>query len=184
MLIGSKFYFTGNPCSRGHIAQRYTSGFACTECILILQFINKKKKQEYDKARNFINREDNIKRVNEWTKENPEKVRKNKKAWEQRNPEALVASAARRRAKQKSSQGSHNHHDIADIFKMQRGKCANCAADFPKTGKHRYHVDHIVAIANGGTNWPSNLQLLCPPCNRHKSAKDPIVWAQENGRLL
>jgi len=29
-------------------------------------------------------------------------------------------------------------------------------------------VDHIKALALGGTNTPDNLQNLCPPCNRTK----------------
>ncbi len=39
-------------------------------------------------------------------------------------------------------------------------------------------------VIKGGTNWPDNLQLLCRPCNIAKAAKDPFVWAQENGRLF
>jgi 5-methylcytosine-specific restriction endonuclease McrA len=50
--------------------------------------------------------------------------------------------------------------------------------------KAGFHVDHKIALANGGTNDRSNIELLCPPCNLRKHAKDPIVWARENGRLL
>ena len=31
------------------------------------------------------------------------------------------------------------------------------------------HVDHIVAVAKGGTNEPSNLRALCAECNLGKS---------------
>ena len=31
-LTGAKFYFTGQPCSRGHIALRKTKG-SCVECM-------------------------------------------------------------------------------------------------------------------------------------------------------
>lgn len=34
-----------------------------------------------------------------------------------------------------------------------------------------FHVDHIVAIANGGKHEESNLQLLCPPHNLAKGAR-------------
>lgn len=32
------------------------------------------------------------------------------------------------------------------------------------------HVDHMVARSRGGTNHPSNLQMLCEPCNCRKGA--------------
>ncbi len=30
---GSKRYFTGEPCKRGHVADRFTSNGGCTECV-------------------------------------------------------------------------------------------------------------------------------------------------------
>lgn len=43
---------------------------------------------------------------------------------------------------------------------------------------------HGRALADGGTNDIGNIELLCGPCNLRKHAKDPILWAQENGRLI
>lgn len=36
-------------------------------------------------------------------------------------------------------------------------------------------VDHIKAKAHGGTDDPANLELLCWPCHRAKTAKERIV---------
>src|SRR5687768_16611990 len=30
--LGLRFYFTGNPCSKNHIAKRYVASRACIEC--------------------------------------------------------------------------------------------------------------------------------------------------------
>lgn len=37
-------------------------------------------------------------------------------------------------------------------------------------GEPAHEVDHIVEVVDGGTNVPSNLQLLCGPHHRAKSA--------------
>jgi len=36
------------------------------------------------------------------------------------------------------------------------------------------HVDHIKAKANGGSDESSNLQSLCAPCHRKKTAKERL----------
>src|ERR1035437_5859492 len=47
-----------------------------------------------------------------------------------------------------------------------------------------YRVDHYVAQTQGGQHCASNLVIACPTCNRRKSAKDPLVFAREVGRLF
>jgi hypothetical protein len=37
LQAGLKRYFTGRPCSRGHMAERYCSSNACIECLLLHQ---------------------------------------------------------------------------------------------------------------------------------------------------
>jgi hypothetical protein len=37
------------------------------------------------------------------------------------------------------------------------------------------HLDHIVAVARGGTNEADNLQTLCGPCNLGKAARSPTA---------
>lgn len=69
----------------------------------------------------------------------------------------------------------------AKLMELQRGRCAGCACDLRESG---HHLDHRVPLALGGEHADHNMQLLCPPCNRRKNAKDPIAWAQQEGRLL
>lgn len=100
------------------------------------------------------------------------------------NPSRISANNRNRRAIKRSAEGKHSASDIRTILKNQRGLCANCETKLFRSGKKKYHVDHIMPLALGGSNWPANLQCLCPRCNLRKNDKDPFAWAKENGRLL
>ena len=56
------------------------------------------------------------------------------------------------------------------VFEMARGCCAKCSRRIG--GRIVPCYDHIVAIANGGANSESNLQLLCTDCHREKTGSD------------
>ncbi|MGP0054591.1 MAG: HNH endonuclease [Steroidobacteraceae bacterium] len=43
-----------------------------------------------------------------------------------------------------------------------------CACGCGRSLHLGFHVDHVVPLARGGTNWPANLALLAPVCNRKK----------------
>jgi len=56
------------------------------------------------------------------------------------------------------------------IVARDKGLCQACRRDDRAVqGKD---VDHIIAKANGGTDDPSNLELLCAPCHRSKTANE------------
>lgn len=76
--------------------------------------------------------------------------------------------------------GRLEYGTIPALMKLQRGLCAYCKCDIHSG----YHVDHIVPLARGGKHRADNIQLLCGPCNLRKSDRDPIEFAQLNGRLL
>lgn len=103
-----------------------------------------------------------------------------------RDPERIRANRRNHKARRKSVSGSHTAKDVLAIWKRQRHKCAvpNCTYAISSTGKHRYHVDHVLPIARGGSNNPDNLQILCATHNIRKNASDPYDWAQENGLLF
>lgn len=85
------------------------------------------------------------------------------------------------------------------IFKASDGKCRKCGKKL--TNPHRIYnnpfafgepkeyriieipesfiVDHIIPIAIGGPQWdPTNLQILCPDCNKEKTAQDAKTIAE------
>lgn len=115
-----------------------------------------------------------------WRNNNPEKRKKYQREYSQRHPELKKAQRHKRRSRIKMAEGSFMATDIKSLLKRQRGKCVVCKVNISKT----YHIDHIMPLAKGGSNKPSNIQLLCPNCNLHKSAKHPIDFMQSMGFLL
>ncbi len=111
---------------------------------------------------------------------NPEAAVAKVLQWQKSNPETMRAIWRNKSARKRAAAGTHTKDDIADILRLQRRKCAYCKC---KVGDD-YHVDHIVALAIGGSNDRKNLQVLCPPCNMRKGAKHPVVFSQSIGLLL
>jgi len=64
--------------------------------------------------------------------------------------------------------GSYTASDIEAIRIAQGNRCYICGKTLKK-----YHIDHFIPIAKGGTNDPGNLRLACPKCNRRKHSKHP-----------
>ncbi len=133
-------------------------------------------------------RKENKKRISEksakYYKENSGIINQRNAQWRKINPEKARALNANRRSRDRSAEGRHKGDDIIAIFSLQQGLCANCQTKLFKSGKQKYHVDHIMPLALGGSNWPANLQCLCPACNLSKGAKHPDDWAREQGRLI
>lgn len=105
------------------------------------------------------------------------KANKVLKAYRKANPHKTREWQQNRRQRKN---GRLPNGTISDLFGLQRGQCAFCHIKLDND----YHVDHIYPLALGGIHERENIQLLCPTCNVRKSAKDPIRFAQENGRLL
>lgn len=193
---GSKHFFTGEPCGRGQVSKRYTSTGQCGRCqyehrirwreanpeketqsrlvsVRAWAERNPDLKREYAKRSNAKPEvsANNVARARRWLKANPDRAR-----------EIRLVSDRNRRARQRGAMGTQTKSDIAELIRRQRFRCAECGVSVRK--KTFRHVDHIVPLARGGTNWPWNLQVLCPPCNLHKADKDPIKFAQSKGRLL
>lgn len=211
--LGEKRYFTDKPCRRGHVAPRYSCGGACVECqnlagkalykrdrverlkrhaayrasnreLLSQRFkafyqANKERRAEGYRRYREKNRDKEAARHIRYRMGNLQACKEREKLYRISNRVKLRVKWARRRSVKAGAEGAHAVSDIARLAELQRGCCANCRCRLL-----RFHVDHITPLSRGGSNWPNNLQLLCPPCNLRKHAKTPERWANEQGRLL
>ena len=96
------------------------------------------------------------------------------------NPSATRSYHQNRRARVASAHGALSTDLLVKLRVLQKNRCANCGTDCASTGE----LDHITPLFLGGSNTDENIQLLCRGCNRRKHTKDPIEWAQQNGRLV
>lgn len=67
------------------------------------------------------------------------------------------------------------------VFKRDRFQCTYCGA--PGTDVE-LEVDHIIAVAKGGSNHMSNLTTACRACNQGKSDGPPQVRKASKGSGL
>lgn len=81
------------------------------------------------------------------------------------------ARNAKRRASQLGVEGRFTSFSIKNLYVKQRGKCACCG----EVLNGRFEVDHIIPLSKGGSNFPNNLQLLTPKCNKAKGAKMEVL---------
>ena len=78
----------------------------------------------------------------------------------------------RLRAYRRGAPGFVRPADVRRKMREQGRRCATCRTPLGPVHARPpgYHIDHIEALANGGVNTPSNIQLLCPTCNLRKGA--------------
>ena len=168
---GLDYYFTGKPCKRGHIDWRNSARSECLSCRQL------QKDKDYQKHRQHID-EKNAR----WAEENRAKHLQIKRNYYINNPEQAAASAKAMKARRRGAEGHFTKEDIDNLKEAQKMKCVACEVDLNESG---YHVDHIVPIAAGGSNYPENLQLLCPSCNISKNSRPMHEWMQKKfGKLL
>lgn len=109
-----------------------------------------------------------------WGAANPEKLSAYCRRWRINNPDKVREQWRNRSARERNAEGTHTAADIRALVEMQNGLCKYCRKPLTK-----FHVDHIVALAKGGSNWPSNLCLACPSCNLKKRTKDADEFLKE-----
>lgn len=116
-----------------------------------------------------------------WYRDNKELQALRGKLWQKANPEKVSERRQKRRSRAIGAKGSFAADDLVKQFDAQKGKCWWCGCKLIKSGKGRFHADHVIALAKGGSNNPENIVCACPTCNYSKQDKTPLEFA---GRLF
>jgi hypothetical protein len=191
-------YFTGKPCPRGHVGERFASSHGCVICAT--EKASEWKKDNRDKASaaskrwrhanadhvreikqawNAANPEGQKARSARWYRENKDRFDATNRAWRERNHDLILARLS---ARNKANRGPVNARTAAyQAAKMQRmPKWADAkaikvvyldAAEFRQAGID-VHVDHIIPLQGvmvSGLHVANNLRVCLSSVNRSKS---------------
>jgi 5-methylcytosine-specific restriction endonuclease McrA len=196
MLPSHKRQLTGKYCSAtcaGMGTRKPTSKteVRCDQCGIL--FI---KRTDHLKARNFCSRPcSDISRRRTGTAwglfPDVEKRREYFRAWTEQHREFVNAkSAAWARShrayrnylqQMRRGQGSLCYDDWCSVIARDGGRCVHCGSTL------RLEVDHILAVAKGGTTVKENLQTLCRLCNASKGAGTVVkrkLFKEKYGREI
>ena len=114
------------------------------------------------------NREDQNAKRRAWAMAHPEKRKEIKKKWRVANRLKLRLDAHNRRLVQRHGV---TPDEAQKILTAANGHCTYCAKPC-----ERLELDHVDAIAMGGSGEARNLVPCCRSCNAKKSAKDAADW--------
>jgi len=175
LAIGAKFYFTGDPCIRGHIALRKTKG-ACVECIRedwVVDNERRKSKPKTEAAKAAGRRyyEKNREAVIARAAARPaEEKRRYRNEYKDRNVDVVRAETSIRKRRHREATPKW----LTKKEKMQMRDLYVQARKMTELTRERYVVDHIVPLRGEevcGLHVPWNLRVITQEENLKKSNK-------------
>lgn len=122
------------------------------------------------------NKESIDRRNTEWQRNNRDKVAVIMNRFLTANPqpydrEAVVVRTRLREARKRQADGRFTKHEWVALKSQHGNCCLRCGAMDGPTRKTALVADHVIPISRGGTNYISNIQPLCWPCNAWKHTK-------------
>ena len=173
--LGAKFYFTGEPCVRGHIALRKTKG-SCLECVREDWAVDNerrkdKPKTEAAKAAGRRYYEKNRQAVIARAASRPaEERRRNRADYKDRNVDVVRADTSVRKRRHREATPKW----LTPSERLQMRDLYVQARKMTELTRERYVVDHIVPLRGEdvcGLHVPWNLRVITQEENLKKSNK-------------
>ncbi len=100
-----------------------------------------------------------------WRNENAAYLKKYSKKWRIDNKKRVYFLNRKKTFELRASVGSHTKDEWESLCIKHDGRCAMCGE------KTKLTKDHIIPVANWGTNYIGNIQPLCQSCNSRKGRK-------------
>lgn len=159
IAAGEKYYFTGKPCKRGHIAKRHiTTG--CCECTKEIQKSYRERKVVSWAAKNA-----------KWRQENKDRIAEIDAAYRKKNKVARKAQRQKyKTAKRVRSVNIRNDEFDLLVFEEAQELCQLRAGD---TG-FLWHIDHMLPLRAktvSGLHVAENIQVIPAVLNLLKGNK-------------
>jgi 5-methylcytosine-specific restriction endonuclease McrA len=173
--LGAKFYFTGEPCVRGHIALRKTKG-SCVECVREDWAVDnerrkEKPKTEAAKAAGKRYYEKNRQAVIARASARPtEEKRRLQAEYKSRNVDVVRADTSVRKRRHREATPKW----LTPEERLQMRDLYIQARKLTELTRERYVVDHIVPLRGEevcGLHVPWNLRVITQEENLKKSNK-------------
>ena len=173
-----------NAATRIQISERHHAHYARNkESIkrraLAYHFSNRNERLDKQRVYRAEHKEDAARRDRDYYIRNKRRMNEQARAWRLANREAENTLSRRKRARKRNAPGSHTVDDVKKQYRAQKGKCYYCHIEVGD----RYHIDHVIPLARGGSDGAENIVVACPTCNLQKGRKLPSEWS-EGGRLI
>jgi len=156
----NKYYFTGIPCEKGHIAQRLVRNNYCILCF-----------DDYL----IRNNENIIKSKDKWTKNNKDKIKLKNEKYLKENPDKRKETQSKYyKANKNAINAKNRNRQLAKIFRTPKWADLQAIKEFYINCPKDMTVDHIIPLQGklvSGLHVLANLQYLTPKENFSKGNK-------------
>ena len=112
-ILGMVTYFTGQPCKRGHVSERYTKSQHCLACLDLTS--SRWKEENYERVKE---------RAREWNEDNREHIRERSRKWREDNPKRIKETSEkyRRENVERNNERSRNWYKNNKERRREIGK--------------------------------------------------------------